>query len=304
MIQNAIHFMALVVKQHLADCTTPTPIQLNERKPMDQVSLLLQKITCSSSLSKDYEPEGAETPGQSFKRDMTNLTQCYIDVPTTTTTTTTTAAGTIWLEHCIYSVECKLNQFLDTSPRSYAAVVQQNLQSPPHSQSPEFPQSSSRRVTRTMQLEDTRFVIALESPVPEAFNPLPLRETLNAVFSDNCSKFTAIQQSRKGNLICYTLGDPSTTIDCFHVWSIGLPLQAIRINTEDKWVRRILYLQTPCLSTIQLDAELKQYNPKLKLATASRLLSPTVALLFLRNEEMPEHVFVFATYKRLAPYNT
>ncbi|RPB00329.1 hypothetical protein L873DRAFT_1843080 [Choiromyces venosus 120613-1] len=81
--------------------------------------------------------------------------------------------------------------------------------------------------------------------------------------------------------------------------------ELMRINAEDKWVRRILCLQTPCLSTIQLDAELKQYNPELRLATASWLLLPTVALPFLRNdEEMLEHVFVFATYKRLAPYNT
>ncbi|RPB00266.1 hypothetical protein L873DRAFT_821423 [Choiromyces venosus 120613-1] len=131
MIQNAIHFMALAVKQHLADYTTPTPIQLNERKLMDQANLLLQKITCSSSLSKDYEPEGAETLGRSFKRHVTNLTWCYIDASTTTTTTTTTTTGTILLKDRIYSLECKLNQFLDTSLRSYAAVVQQNLQSPP-----------------------------------------------------------------------------------------------------------------------------------------------------------------------------
>ena len=48
---------------------------------------------------------------------------------------------------------------------------------------------------------------------------------------------------------------------------------------------------------------MKEFNPELQLATQPRLLTPTVALLLFSTEtETPQHVFAFATYRRLASY--
>ena len=54
-----------------------------------------------------------------------------------------------------------------------------------------------------------------------------------------------------------------------------------------------------------LEAELKEYNPGIPPAASPHLLSPTVALLLFPCEsEIPTSVLAFATYRRLADYNT
>ena len=113
----------------------------------------------------------------------------------------------------------------------------------------------------------------------------------------------AIRRFRKGNLVCYTLGNLTTTIKAFEAWAPGIPFGAIQVNAKEKLAWRILYLSQPCTSAILLDTELKEFNPELQLATQPRLLTPTVALLLFSTEtETPQHVFAFATYRRLANY--
>lgn len=82
---------------------------------------------------------------------------------------------------------------------------------------------------------------------------------------------------------------------CLEQWSSGVSFGAIRINVEDKWLRRILYLEIECHSTTILSQELHQSNPGMKLATTPRLLSPTVALLCLTERAtVREDIFAFA----------
>lgn len=126
-------------------------------------------------------------------------------------------------------------------------------------------------------------------------NPLALQENLNRLLPHGCSRFTGIRRSRKGNLICYTVGGPTRAMECLEQWSSGVSFRAIRINAEDKWLRRILYLEIECHSTTILSQELHQSNPGMKLATTPQLLSPTVALLcFTERATVREDIFAFA----------
>ena len=54
-----------------------------------------------------------------------------------------------------------------------------------------------------------------------------------------------------------------------------------------------------------LNKELQTSNPTLHLAAPTRLLTPTVALLYFGNSTyVPKHLYVFATYKGLQEYRT
>ena len=131
-----------------------------------------------------------------------------------------------------------------------------------------------------------------------------MREKLNNLLPPLASRFTAIRRSLNGNLICYTLGTPTSTIESLEEWSPEIEYKAIRINAEDKWTQRIVYMASPCTSATIFEAELKEYNPGISLAANPRLLSPTVApLLFPGEREILTSVFAFATYRRLADYN-
>ena len=82
-----------------------------------------------------------------------------------------------------------------------------------------------------------------------------------------------------------------------------MPFRAIRVNAEEAWARRILYLSTPCTSALEQEEELKQFNPGLLLTMTPRLFTPPITLtLFPSEEETPQHVFAFVTYRRLASY--
>ncbi|RPA89410.1 hypothetical protein L873DRAFT_660092 [Choiromyces venosus 120613-1] len=72
---------------------------------------------------------------------------------------------------------------------------------------------------------------------------------------------------------------------------------------EERFVHRILYLRNPCSSPSDLDDELHQSNSSLQLAAPSRLLSLSVALLFYPDTMLiPDHLFAFASYRRLVNY--
>ena len=78
----------------------------------------------------------------------------------------------------------------------------------------------------------------------------------------------------------------------------------MRINGEDKWTWRSVYMASPCSSATILQAELKEFNPGILLAASPHWLSPTVALLLLAcKQEIPTSVFAFAPSRCLADYN-
>ncbi|RPA93760.1 hypothetical protein L873DRAFT_1511132 [Choiromyces venosus 120613-1] len=152
-------------------------------------------------------------------------------------------------------------------------------------------------------IDDMCFIIEVQSPVPEDFNPLDLRDKLNNLLPNNCSRFTGIRRSQKGNLVCYTLGDPSNTIKCFLVWPPGIPFKPIQVNAENQWEHRILYLSQPCHSNADLYEELNHYNSSLRLASSPWLLSPKVALVFFTCiTDIPEYIFTYGSRYWLASY--
>jgi len=290
-VEDAIDSILLAFQIHSKQHPQPTKEQKVERKLLDDTCIVLQMIT-KNLINEDYEeslqsPEGATTA---------LVTRSFTDA-STSTTTTTTCTEDLSLAQRIQSLESKLDQLL--SKPSYASIVQRNNQ-------PETKQEDTlplERISKSPGLDNTRFVVEVRNPVPKDFNPLPLREKLNAMLPPHASRFTAIRRSQKGNLVCYTLSHPSSTISCFEEWSGGIEFDAIWINAEDKWLRRILYLPHACPTASILEAELTAYNPGLHLASSPRLLSPTVALLlFPSDRKQPEHIFVFATYPKLANY--
>ena len=292
MLNRALQLTMRALQLHSTEYANPTNKQIQERRFIDQIHQSLEKLT-TGQLEEDMEVTVVSPAVGDKERE--KETRLFVDASTTTTLATTTTEH-ISLCDRIQSLEDKLDK-LFTKP-SYASAVQQNKAPSPPTVAP-----SQIRASRHIQLEDTRFVVEVEDAVPENFNPLPLRETLNALLPKGCPRFTAIRRSRKGNLICYTLGNPIRTINAFDIWASAVPFRATRVNAEDKCARRILYLSHPCTSAASLDSELRQFNPELQLATIPRLLTPTVALLLFPSEqEAPHHVFAFATYRRLASY--
>ena len=115
----------------------------------------------------------------------------------------------------------------------------------------------------------------------------------------------AIRCSHRGNLIFYASGDTAHLVSASESWLYCLPFGEARINNESQWKGKILYLSFPCESSDILNEELQTSNPTLHLAAQAGLLTPTVALLYFGNSiYVPEHLYVFATYKGLQGYRT
>ena len=115
----------------------------------------------------------------------------------------------------------------------------------------------------------------------------------------------AIRHSHQGNHIFYVSGDTAYLISVSESWLYCLPFGEARINNENQWKRKILYLSFPCESSDILNEKLQTSKPTLHLAAPARLLTPTVALLYVGNStHVPEHLYVFATYKALQEYRT
>ena len=152
----------------------------------------------------------------------------------------------------------------------------------------------------------TRFVVEVSHLVPTAFNPLDLREAINKSLPTTCpARVVAIRRSHRGNLIFHASGDIAHLVSVSESWLYCLPFGEARINNENQWNRKILYLSFPCESSDILNEELQTSNPTLHLAAPARLLTPKVALLYFGNSTyVPEHLYVFATYKGLQEYWT
>jgi len=254
-IEDAIDSLILAFKIHSTQHPEPTKEQLHQQKLMDTACISLQKIT-KNLVGEDLE-ESVRKSDERYRK-----ARHYTD------TSTATTQETVSLTDRIRVIEHKLDHLLQKP--SYASVIQQHVPPIPSQlvvQSPPTP------------VEDTRFIVEVENPVPKDFNPLTLREKLNNLLPPHASRFTAIRRSYQGNLICYTLGKPTSTIESFEEWSAAIEYKAIRINAEDKWTRRIFYMASPGTSATILEAELKEYNPGIPLAASPHLLSPTVALL-------------------------
>ncbi|RPB00477.1 hypothetical protein L873DRAFT_818130 [Choiromyces venosus 120613-1] len=126
---------------------------------------------------------------------------------------------------------------------------------------------------------------------------------LNKLLPARCAQFAGIWRSQNVNLICYTKGDPGDIIKSFENWAHGILFGTIRINMEERFVRRILYLRNLCSSPSDLNDELHQSNSSLQLAAPSQLLSLYVVLLFFPDTMLiPDHLFAFASYQRLVNY--
>ena len=232
--------------------------------------------------------------GEDLEKSVRKRDEGYRKARHYTDASTATTQETISLADRIRVMEHKLDHLLEKP--SYASVIQQHVPSIPSQPVVQLPPTP---------VEDTRCIVEVENPVPKDFGQLTLREKLNNPLPKHASRFTAIRRCHKGNLICYTLGKPTSTIESFEEWSAAIEYKAIRINAEDKWTRRILYMLHDCSSATILEAELKEYNPRIPIAASPHLLSPTVALLLFPCErEIPTSVFTFATYRRLADYNT
>ena len=217
-----------------------------------------------------------------------NTTCCFVNVSTTTT------IEDLSLSDRLYSLECKLDKLL--SKPSYASVV-------PRASPPCRNATSLAYTCSQVQIEDIRFIIVVEDLVQENFNLQPPGELLNQLLPTHCSSFTALRRSRQGNLLCYTQSNPHTTIVSFTIWASGIPFEALPVNAQEKWAFWILYLSTPCTSASKLEDQLKQFNPGLLLTITPQVLTPTVALLLFPTEEnILQHVFAVATYRRLASY--
>ena len=93
----------------------------------------------------------------------------FIDASTSTTNEPRSLADRM------HSLECKLDTLL--SKPSYAAA----LQHPTREVSSLSAVSVTAPVAKALSLEETRFVVEVESPVRENFNPLPLRDSLNGL---------------------------------------------------------------------------------------------------------------------------
>ena len=290
MVNRALHAITHASQLHATLYTNPTREQIDEQRLIGQAQISLERVT-KGQISEDLE--GGVTSSSEDAAE--NPTRCFVDRSTTTT------YEHVSLDDRIQSLESKVDRLLNKP--SYASALQNHV--PVAYPTQKAANCDSAPATRQISLEHTRFVIELDNPVLENFDPLPLREKLNRLLPQHCARLTAIQRSRKGNLICYTLGDPSTIIQSFKVWFPGIPFGAIRINAEERWARRVLYLGNKCPSATLLEEELKKCNPHLRLMMTPRLLTPTVALLlFPSEEEAPEHLFAFATYRRLAGYRT
>jgi len=280
MLNRALQLTMRALQLHSTECPNPTDKQIQERRLINQIHLSLEKLT---TRQLEQDPEITVVSPAVKDKEREKETCLFVDASTTTTEHTS-------LCDRIQSLEEKLDE-LFTKP-SYASALQQNKVASAPTVAP-----SQIPALRQVQLVDTRFVAEVEDAVPGNFNPLPLRETLNALLPKGCPRFTAIRRSRKGNLICYTLGNPTPTITSFDIWARAVPFRATWINAEDKCARLILYLSHPCTSTANLDSQLRQFNPELQLATTPRLLTPTVALLLFPSEQgAPHHGFAFATY--------
>ena len=115
----------------------------------------------------------------------------------------------------------------------------------------------------------------------------------------------AIRRSHRGNLIFYASGNTAHLVSVSESGLYCLPFGEARINNENQWKCKILYLFFPCESSEILNGELQTSNPTLHLAAPARLLTPTVDLLYFGNSTyVPEHLYVFATYKGLQEYRT
>ena len=115
----------------------------------------------------------------------------------------------------------------------------------------------------------------------------------------------AIRRFHQGNLIFYASDDTAHLVSVSESWLYCIQFGETRINNENQWKRQILYLTFPCESSDILNEELQTSNPTLHLAAPAQLLAPTVALLYFGNSTyVPEHLYVFATYKGLQEYRT
>ena len=168
------------------------------------------------------------------------------------------------------------------------------------------PASPQYHSTNTKQSITLHSLVEVSQPVLPTFNPLDLREAINKSLLTTCSaKVVAIRRSHQGNLIFYASSDTAYLITVSKSWLHCLPFGEVRINNENEWKRKILYLSFQCHSPDTLNLELQNSNPTLHKAAPTQLLTPTVALVYFPDStHPPEHLYVFTTYKELHEYQT
>ena len=211
------------------------------------------------------------------------------------------------IETRIDQLDLKINELLSRNSTetkkhaSYASIAPGASSAPSAPYRPEVPLEKHQVIDHT-----TRLVVEVSQPVPTAFNPLDLREAINQSLPTTCpARVVAIRRSRWGNLIFSASDDPAHLVSVSESWLYCLPFGEARINNENQWKRKILYLSFPCESSDILNEELQTSNPTLYLAAPAGLLTPTVALLYFGNSiYVPEHLYIFATYNWLQEYRT
>ena len=178
-VKRALQLMVHASRLHSTPYENPTNEQIPEHLQLEEARVLLENVA-SGKISKV-----GEGSGNSASENNTQSSTCrFVDISSSTT------SENLSLSDRIHSFVYKLDKLL--SKPSYASALQQDSPSP----------SKATRLAHTpyhahhAQMEDTRFIIEVEDPVPENFNPQPLQEKLNQLLTTNCSRFTPLRRSQ------------------------------------------------------------------------------------------------------------
>jgi hypothetical protein len=120
-----------------------------------------------------------------------------------------------------------------------------------------------------------RFMLRMETPVGEDFNPTAIRDRLNAHLP--YPEVIGVARSKQGNLVVTCRNAAESVLKCQHLWMPGLP-PVKKVQDEDRWARRVLYLKQP-MAASSLEQEIRDFNAA-KLAAAPCFIGASIAILF------------------------
>ncbi|KAF3492127.1 uncharacterized protein GIQ15_01644 [Arthroderma uncinatum] len=167
-------------------------------------------------------------------------------------------------------------------PKTYAQAATTRGPAPPKPRSKPKNRTDLRTDSRTTSRDTNptpaslqRFTLIMETQVGEDFNPVTIRDNLNKHLP--FPEVVGVARSRQ-----------------------GLP-PVKRVQDEDRWARRILYLKQPVAAST-LEQEIRDYNSA-KLAAAPGFIgTSTVILFFADDREAPRELYLLGTRFSLARY--
>ncbi|KAF3484282.1 uncharacterized protein GIQ15_03606 [Arthroderma uncinatum] len=190
-------------------------------------------------------------------------------------------------------------------PKTYAQAATTRGPAPPKPRSKPKNRTDLRTDSRTTSRDTNptpaslqRFTLIMETQVGEDFNPVTIRDNLNKHLP--FPEVVGVARSRQGNLVVTCRSTVEAVLKCQHLWMPGLP-PVKRVQDEDRWARRILYLKQPVAAST-LEQEIRDYNSA-KLAAAPGFIgTSTVILFFADDREAPRELYLLGTRFSLARY--